>query len=263
MIVTTGGRYNEQSLQKAKDIATRYNMDFIMREKRSVKELKQCYNDDILVVGRDEISITPLNGNEPVKYHPNFSMVRAKRLLKKENDALIEAAELTAGMSFLDCTMGLGADSVIASLTVGNSGRVTALEDSLILYLLTKEGLLSYDVNIEVISEAMKNIEVLHEDHEIYLKTLPDNSFDIVYFDPMFEEEISDSESLRAISAVTNTENLSETAINEAKRVAAKKVVLKDHFRSKRFEQLGFIQQIRKTSKVHYGVINTETEVDS
>ena len=263
MIVTTGGRYNEHSLQKAKDIAIRYKLNFVMRKKRSVKELRERYNDDVLVVGRDGISITPLTGNESVKYHPNFSMVRAKRLLKNEHDALVEAAELTAGMSFLDCTMGLGADSVIASLTVGNSGRVTALEDSLILYLLTKEGLSSYDANIGVISEAMKNIEVLHEDHETYLKTLADNSFDIVYFDPMFEEEISNSESLRAISAVTQSKTLSETAINEAKRVAAKTVVLKDHFRSRRFEQFGFIQQIRKTSKVHYGVINTETEVDS
>lgn len=263
MIVTTGGRYNENTLQKAKSIAMRYKLDFVMRRKLSVRALIEHYGDDIMVVGTDGLSIAPASGEEAVKYHPNFSMVRAKRLLKNEHDALVEAAELESGMSFLDCTMGLGADSVIASLTVGNTGKVTALEHSFILYLLTKEGLVSYDANNDIINEAMRDVEVKYANHEEYLKALPDNSFDIVYFDPMFDEEISNSKSLRTITPVTHAETLSETAIEEAKRVAAKKVVLKDHFRSSRFDQFGFNQQVRKTSKVHYGVIRTDDEVDS
>lgn len=262
MIVTTGGRYNEQTLAKTKNIAMRYGLDFVMRRKRSVKELISRYNADVLVVGNDGLRIATMTGRETLKYHPNFSMVRAKRLLNKKNDALVEAAELELGMSFLDCTMGLAADSVIASLVVGTAGRVTALEQSFILYLLAKEGLSTYDTNIELINDAMRNIETMHQNHTDYLKKLPDNSFDIVYFDPMFDEEIMDSQSLRLITEVTYTENLSQTAVTEAKRVAAKKVVLKDHFRSSRFNQFGFEQQVRKASKVHYGVINTESEVD-
>lgn len=262
MIVTTSGRYNQHTLQKAKNIAMRYELILIMRKKRSVKEIKERYMDDVLVVGNDEISIMPLSGDDTVKYHPNFSMVRGKRLLNNENDALVDAAELKPGMSFLDCTMGLAADSVIASLAVGPSGRVTALEQSFILYLLAKEGLASYDTNIEMINDAMRAIETVYQNHTAYLEKLPDNSFDIVYFDPMFDEEITDSQSLRLITEVTHTETLSQKAIDEAKRVAAKKVVLKDHFRSSRFEQFGFMQQVRKTSKVHYGVIKTDSEVD-
>lgn len=262
MIVTTSGRYNQHTLQKAKNIAMRYELILIMRKKRSVKEIKERYMDDVLVVGNDEISIMPLSGDDTVKYHPNFSMVRGKRLLNNENDALVDAAELKPGMSFLDCTMGLAADSVIASLTVGPSGRVTALEQSFILYLLAKEGLASYDTNIEMVNDAMQAIETVYQNHTAYLEKLPDNSFDIVYFDPMFDEEITKSQSLRLITEVTHTETLSQKTIDEAKRVAAKKVVLKDHFRSSRFEQFGFMQQVRKTSKVHYGVIKTDSEVD-
>ncbi|MDO5359278.1 MAG: class I SAM-dependent methyltransferase [Jeotgalicoccus sp.] len=262
MIVTTSGRYNQHTLQKAKNIAMRYELILIMRKKRSVKEIKERYMDDVLVVGNDEISIMPLSGDDTVKYHPNFSMVRGKRLLNNENDALVDAAELKPGMSFLDCTMGLAADSVIASLTVGPSGRVTALEQSFILYLLAKEGLASYDTNIEMVNDAMRAIETVYQNHTAYLEKLPDNSFDIVYFDPMFDEEITKSQSLRLITEVTHTETLSQKTIDEAKRVAAKKVVLKDHFRSSRFEQFGFMQQVRKTSKVHYGVIKTDSEVD-
>ena len=262
MIVTTSGRYNQHTLQKAKNIAMRYELILIMRKKRYVKEIKERYMDDVLVVGNDEISIMPLSGDDTVKYHPNFSMVRGKRLLNNENDALVDAAELKPGMSFLDCTMGLAADSVIASLAVGPSGRVTALEQIFILYLLSKEGLASYDTNIEMVNDAMQAIETVYQNHTAYLEKLPDNSFDIVYFDPMFDEEITDSQSLRLITEVTHTETLSQKAIDEAKRVAAKKVVLKDHFRSSRFEQFGFMQQVRKTSKVHYGVIKTDSEVD-
>ena len=262
MIVTTSGRYNDAALLRARDIARRYEKVFVMRKKSAVKELQERYSDDILVVGNGGISISPLNTEAAVKYHPNFSLVRAKRLLNGENDALVDAAMLEPGMSFLDCTMGLAADSVIASLTVGQAGLVTALEQSEILYLLAKEGLSTYDTNIEMINDAMQRISVLHKNHEDYLKELPDNSYDIVYFDPMFDEEISDSQSLRIITEVTHAETLSQTAIDEAKRVAAKKVVLKDHFRSSRFEQFGFEQQVRKTSKVHYGVIKTDSEVD-
>lgn len=263
MIVTTGGRYNAQTLDEAKDIAKRYNSIFITRKKRSVKEIKERYNDDVLVVGNDNITVTPLRSDEAVKYHPNFSLVRAKRILNGEKDAFVEAAELESGMSFLDCTMGLGADSVIASLAVGTSGRVTALEQSSILYLLTKEGLSSYDTNVEVVNEAMRSVEVINKNHVDYLKNIPDNSYDVVYFDPMFSEEISDSQSLRLISDVTYSATLQHIAIEEAKRVAMKKVVLKDHFRSSRFKEFGFAQQIRKTSKVHYGVIDTNSKVDS
>ena len=262
MIVTTSGRYNEHALQKAKDIAMRYDLYFVMRKKLSVKEIKERYSDDVLVVGNDEMSITLLSDNNTVKYHPNFSMVRAKRLLNNDNDALVDAAELKPGMSFLDCTMGLAADSVIASLTVGTSGQVTALEQSFILYLLAKEGLASYDTNIKMLNDAMRAIETVHQNHTDYLEKLPDNSFDIVYFDPMFDEEINDSQSLRLITEVTHNEILSQKTIDEAKRVAAKKIVMKDHFRSSRFEQFGFMQQVRKTSKVHYGIIRTDFEVD-
>lgn len=261
MIVTTGGRYNDETLSKAKDIARRYNIKFVMRKKLAVEEMKTHYDDDIIVVGNDEISISPKE-KVAVKYHPNFALVRAKRLLNKEKDALIEAAELESGMSFLDCTMGLAADSVIASLAAGPAGKVIALERSFIIYLTTREGLASYDTNIKEIDDAMRRVETIHQDYTDYLKTCSDNSFDIVYFDPMFTSEISSSQSLRAIEKVTHNESLNKEAVDEAKRVARRKVVLKDHFRSTRFEEFGFKQHIRKTSKVHYGVISMNSEFD-
>jgi hypothetical protein len=49
---------------------------------------------------------------------------------------------------------------------------------------------------------------------------------------------------------------LTNTEIEQAKRVAIHKVILKDHFRSPRFEKFGFYVCKRPSAKFHFGVIN-------
>ena len=145
--------------------------------------------------------------------------------------------------------MGLAADSVIASLAAGPAGKVIALERSFIIYLTTREGLASYDTNIKEIDDAMRRVETIHQDYTDYLKTCSDNSFDIVYFDPMFTSEISSSQSLRAIEKVTHNESLNKEAVDEAKRVARRKVVLKDHLGAQDLKNLDLNSTLEKRVK--------------
>ena len=56
----------------------------------------------------------------------------------------------------------------------------------------------------------------------------------------MFEESILESDGIRTLTHFAVTHSLTEEIIEEAKRVARNRVVLKDHFRSLRFEQFGF-----------------------
>jgi 16S rRNA G966 N2-methylase RsmD len=102
---------------------------------------------------------------------------------------------------------------------------------------------------------AMRRINVKSTGSFPYLKMLPDNSYDVVYFDPMFEENILESDGIKGLSRFAVYADLSEELIFQAKRVAKERVVLKDHFRSSRFEQYGFSVNKRKTSKFHFGVI--------
>ena len=157
----------------------------------------------------------------------------------------------------MDCTAGLGADSLIASIVLGSSGTITALENNFKLYLLLQEGLQNYQSHNDKINEAMRRVEVVHDDHTAYLKKLEDNSVDVVYFDPMFTMELEESIGIRPIKSIAKT-GLNDEAIIEAKRVARKKVVLKDDFRSQRFSYFGFRQIIRKSSKFHFGVIDID-----
>ena len=72
----------------------------------------------------------------------------------------------------------------------------------------------------------------------------------------MFEEVIEESSNFQALRAAGIHDALNVEWIEEAKRVARKRVVLKAHFRSTVFEQFGFKREIRLSSKFHYGVIN-------
>ena len=101
----------------------------------------------------------------------------------------------------------------------------------------------------------MRRIELKSSLALDFLKTLPDNSYDCVYFDPMFEENISESHGIKGLAGLAVYEPLSEETIHHAYRVARERVVLKDHYRSSRFEQFGFDVQIRKTAKFHFGIL--------
>src|SRR5699024_3683792 len=193
-----------ENISVIKDIARRYNQDYIERKKQSISHLMERYNDDILVVGND-LSIHLKDEKEVIKYHPNIAMVRAKRVINQQSDAFLEACQLKARMSFLDCTAGLGADSLIASIVLGLSGTITALENNFKLYLLLQEGLQNYQSHNDKINEAMRRVEVVNADNTAYLKKLEDNSVDVVYFDPMFTMELEESIGIRPIKSIAKT----------------------------------------------------------
>lgn len=258
MFVTTAGRTNEEMSTLARSISEELGAIFVPRKKRSVMALQELYHDDCLVVGKERLELFPLGENDPFFFHPNSAMFRIKRLMKSENDPLVEAAKLKPGMSFLDCSLGLGSDSIVASFVGGESGSVTGIEARPELSFIVKNGLKSWDSGFEGINQAMRRIKVIEGYSLDLLKGLEDNTYDCVYFDPMFDESILESDGIRGLSHFAVYEGLSEETVEQAIRVAKKRVILKDHFRSKRFEELDFNVYRRKSAKFHFGVIEKE-----
>lgn len=255
MFVTTAGRTNEEMMVKAKQIAEELSISYVTRKKRSITVLQQLLNDDCIVLGKERLELFPFGEKEPFFFHPNSSMFRIKRLIDKEQDPFVAACQLQDGSRFLDCTLGLASDSIVASYVVGDKGKVVGIEGNRYLAYLVKEGLLTWDPHLDEMTNAQKRVEVVHGLSLDYLKNCEDNSFDIVYFDPMFEENITESDGIKGLSRIALYEDMTDEVIYHAKRVAQKRVVLKDHFRSKRFEKYGYKVQIRKTAKFHFGVI--------
>ncbi|MGE6629688.1 class I SAM-dependent methyltransferase [Bacillus sp. NPDC077027] len=255
MLITTSFRPNEHTLETAKKLASSLNGEYIARRKQSVRTLAKT-RGEVLVVGKERFEWYQENG-EKFFFHPSSAMFRVKRLLREEKDPLIEAADLKAGDSFLDCTLGLAADAITASVAVGPKGQVMGIEKNVMTALLVHEGLRTWETGLFEADEAMKRICVKCGDSLDVLMTLPDNAFDVVYFDPMFEETIETSASMAPLRQVAEHHFLKEASIKEAIRVAKKRVVLKDHWKSTRFSSDTYQFQVikRKTALFHYGYI--------
>lgn len=253
MIVTTASRTNIDMKITADRIAQGFNCRYVSREKLSIHHLKEQYQSDILIIGKNRFEFYSLNVEEPFFFHPNSAIFRIKRLINKENDPFVDATNLTTGKSFLDCTLGLASDSIVASYVVGNNGKVEGLEANHVIAFLVKVGLKEWETSNSAIDEAMRRVTVKHINALDALTRKADNSIDCVYFDPMFEETIS-SAGITPLKQLAHYEEVTEELINQAKRVAKERVVWKDHFRSSRFNQFQFEQVKRKTAKFHYGI---------
>lgn len=255
MFITTAGRTNLLMIEKAVKTAEDLQISYIPRYKKSVKFLQEFQNDDCIVVGKNRLELFPYGESEPFFFHPNSAMFRIKRLMNGEHDPFLEAAELKKGMRVLDCTLGLASDSIISSYAVGETGEVIGVEANRYLAYLVKEGLKCWESSINEMNDAMRRIRVHHSYSNDFLKRQKDNSFDVVYFDPMFEESVAESDGIKALSRFAVYDDLNESLFKEALRVTNRRIVLKDHFRSKRFEKYGFHVFKRTTAKFHYGIL--------
>lgn len=254
MIITTSYRANEQTVQTAKNVSRYFHSKLLKRNKKSVQQIIQEENEEVLVIGNERFELYPIKG-EKFFFHPGSSLFRAKRWLRGEEDPFLKATELKLGDSLLDCTLGLGSDAIIASLAVGKEGAVIGLEKSPILAFLVKTGLTTWGTNSPDVNEAMRRVQAKEADHLEYLRHLPDEAFDVVYFDPMFGQPIEQSEGIAPLRLFAEHQFHSESVF-EAVRVAKRSVVLKDHWKSPRFNQFGYNVYKRKSSLFHFGIIN-------
>jgi hypothetical protein len=254
MIITTSSRANGVLIETAKKIAEEVGSRFQIRGRDSIQDLHKEFNKEVLVVGKSRIELFLPNNTEPIFFHPNSAMFRIKRLMNGGHDPLIDACKLTEGKSFLDCTLGLGSDSIVASYAIGPSGSIKSIEGNKTIAHLVKIGLIAWDTGIPIMNKAMQAIQVKWANYHDYLKTCETDSVDVIYFDPMFEESI-ESSGIKGLKQLALYDDLAVDVITQAKRVATERIVLKDHWKSSRFESLGFEPIRRKSSNFHYGVL--------
>lgn len=255
MFVTTAGRTNESMIDTAKQVAAELETPYFPRRKQSVASLMDHYGSGCIIVGKERLEIFQAGAQEPFFFHPNSAMFRIKRLLKGEHDPFIDASGLSEGMSLLDCTLGLASDSIVASFVTGEEGNVTGIEGQKYLAYIIRQGLSSWEAGLPAVNAAMRRIKVNYSDSHQYLQNLADESFDCVYFDPMFDEAILESDGIKTLGQFAIREGLDEEMIHQAIRVAKRRVILKDHYKSNRFEKYGFTVKKRQSAKFHFGFI--------
>ena len=257
MIITTGDSTAAPIIERARELAKELHCRYLDRRKQSLPQLAKRYGDEHFLVLLNDRTRYVWIGHTDLTYHPSMGFIRSKRLLAGEGDTMITASRVEPGDVVLDCTAGLGSDSIVFATAVGDQGRVDACESQFHLYALVREGLRSYESDVPAINEAMRRVHMHRDSHETLLTRLPDRSVDIVYFDPMFRTTIEESAHMDPLRQIANHEAIKESTIQEARRVARKTIVMKELNGSKEFERLGFERVVwTKNSKLAYGVID-------
>lgn len=252
-VITTAGRPDAASLKLAAKAAGVLGYEIIERNKKSIARIQKEQNSAVFVSGANRYELFRIGMEKPFFFHPNSAAFRLKRMLNGETDPLIEAAQLGIGESFLDCTLGLASDGIIASYVTGDSGKVVGLEGDPDIAFIAKCGLHTFHSNSTELTEAMKRIEVVHTDAVDFLKNQPDNSWDIVYIDPMFSAPIEESSNFTPLRQVGLKTSLTAEWMEQAKRVCKRRVVVKDRFDSPVFDKYNLERQIRPNTKFHFG----------
>ncbi|WP_078391429.1 class I SAM-dependent methyltransferase [Shouchella patagoniensis] len=254
MIVTTARKQAEKLKQTAIHHAQLFQVPFIERGDRSLDTLFREYQVDVLIVAKNKLALYGLNEETPFFYHPNSSLLRYKQWKKTKYDPFIETAQLSEGDIVIDASLGMGADAVMAQLAVGKSGKVIGLEADHRIATIVAQGLQSWSDADALFIDAMRRIHVKQCNSLHFLKNAADNSADIVYFDPMFETKI-DSPGLSGMRKFASYQPLSLEMVQEAKRVARRAVVLKDHYQSQQFKRFEFVVKRRQHAAFQYGLI--------
>ncbi|MBC9783810.1 class I SAM-dependent methyltransferase [Heliobacterium chlorum] len=255
VIVTTALEASSELIERAKAIAAHLEAPFAPREQKSLDTLRREYDrDQFLIVKKNRIVLRM--GNEEFFFHPNMAVHRVRALKRGQAVPLVEALDIRSGDCILDCTIGLGADAIVAAYAAGTTGKVTGIEHSSLIALIVREGLRSTKEKLEPdVIEAMGRIEVVQGDHRHMLREFPDNSFDSVYFDPMFRNPQKNSDGIAGIRSLADLKPLEPTVIKEACRVARRRVVMKERSNSDEWYRLQPDQVLAgKYASVGYGI---------
>lgn len=254
--VTTSIQPSKDLISRAQQIAMHFDCSVFNRKKDSLNKLMRKHDLGYLwIVQSDKLQL--MTESEVLFWHPGTSVIKVWHILQGKSNQLVDACQIEAGDRVLDCTLGYGFDAIVLASQVGNQGSVVGLESNPFLAFMTREGLKHYSGVSDAVWASMQRIEAVQADHLQYLKNQEDSSFDVVYFDPMFQNPTSDSNALRLIDTLADTRPLSREAIDEALRVARKRVVIKEKIGSGVFKRLGVDKRVGNVryGEIVYGVI--------
>lgn len=257
-IITTSRKPGGDIEARAMCIGRQYALPYLPRGNQSLDALIQQHST-VLLLSSERLSCHTQAGE--FFLHPNMAAVRIKLLRQGKEDIMLRAMDLRPGDSVLDCTAGLCADSLVAKYRGGEGGRVVALERSLPVYIVAKHGLENYS-GPERFQELAAGIELVHADFQGYLAALPEKSFDVVYFDPMFDSPVLKASALLSLRPLAWHQPLVKTDIDLAARVARHRVVVKQRSFYD-FSQLGLELASGQNRNIAYGYLNLEEDGDA
>lgn len=255
--ITTPQRDSLALREQAKKIANLLQIPFIERNNRSMQRLwDDTGMTNCLVIGKEGPSIVSKNAINH-SFHLSMAELRIRSLERGETDHLIKALgeELlhTDKKVILDCTCGLGADSIVLGYGGGSFSKHIALEGQPLLAYVTNWGMRHFIHSNEKVTNVLRNIQVVNTNYVEYLQRSTE-IFDVIYFDPMFSEPVFESPQFLGIRHLVLESSLQEEVLELAKNMALR-VIVKDRSNSLFFKKYIPDEEHGGTySKVRYGV---------
>jgi 16S rRNA (guanine1516-N2)-methyltransferase len=256
MLVTTSYKPSIELVIKSQAIAEQLGGRCVSRRQFSLPALRRRYTETKIMLLTDrELRYYSSDDETAIFFHPSTAAIRKKRLIRGEADPLLSFMGIREGDTVLDCTAGLASDSIVFSYAVGTTGQVIAIESEPALVLLLQEGLSQYESPVPALNEAMRRVLIKQADHYNYLLQMKDQSVEYIYLDPMFRSPVMESSSMSPLREIANNHAIHLETITEARRVARKKIIMKELKESSEFARLGFSRTYRSQTNIAYGVI--------
>lgn len=257
-VTMTRNAIGSAAFRQAQDWAEQLGACFIARpHDTSIRDLMRQHDLVALVVGEKE-GPRIYSAQDSFSYHPGMAVLRLAQLKRDAaKEHLIEALALKPGSRVLDATLGLAADAAISAHIVGDTGCVVGLEASPLLYLAVSYGLAHYKAEDEDLTMALRRIQPVQTLAADYLRQCAPQSFDVVYFDPMFRHPISGAKGIEALRPLSYEAPLDMLTLALAQR-AAKRVVIKER-NEYILRQYGCEKFIGgRYSRIKYGLLGSE-----
>ncbi len=226
---------------------------FVEREEQTLVKMLDAAREavGVLVVSSAGTLLRMRDGGE-MRLHGGIGVLRLRNVLGGGEDKLISACEIRRGDTFVDATGGQLQDAIVAAAAVGGEGQVIAFEASPLLYAVQSgRPVSSGDDDVDAM---LRRIRVRLGDHTSLLASMADESADVVYFDPMFRKPTKSSDGFESVlRRLACASELSVDAVEQAKRVARRAVVVMDQAGGVELERLG-LEVVHAGNKKRYGV---------
>ena len=229
LFVTTALRQTPELDVHAHVLASELRVPYVARDDLGMSKLFDAHPSftRALIVQADRLLLVQRTGEE-IFFHPNMAFLRLGNLLRGGRDYLAESTQLKSGDSVLDATLGYAAEATLCAHFVGDAGEVHGIEAIPELGVIVREGLQTVVTDQELLNDAMRRVRVVHLGHHLpFLRACETNRYDVVCFDPFFEEMLEQSQAMAPLRVFGSRAALLPEAIKEAKRVARRRVVIK------------------------------------
>ncbi len=265
-IVSTKKKANILDINKAKEISQKLNLPYIKRGKLTINQLfekaKKLFKQEkirILLVENQNLKlVTP--SKQELYFHPGLLKIRFLNILKKEksntnsnDDLFYQVLDLKPEDLVLDCNLGLCQDALLCIYKTRNI--LVGLEIDKVIALVIRDGLKKYNFTGKMkIFNTLKNyIYTICIDNKTYLQMARDNSFDVVYFSPMFINPKWICSQMMPLREIAIKSFPDKVTLENAKRVAKKRVVIKiNKGAHELFDYLNDFQIIKAQTRLEY-----------